>query len=42
MTPKDAFAGYWRIDGMEVWNSDHLDLIVPAQITFDRAMAEYW
>lgn len=28
--------GAWRIDGMELWDRDYLDLEVPAHITFDR------
>lgn len=31
-----TFIGYWHIVEMEVWNKDHLDLVVPAFIEFDR------
>jgi len=33
-TPQ-AFRGTWRIEEMEVWGSDYLDLVVPAHLTFD-------
>ena len=33
-TPQ-AFRGTWRIEEMEVWGSDYLDLVVPAHLTLD-------
>ena len=33
-TPQ-AFLGNWRIEEMEVWGPDYLDLVVPAHLTFD-------
>ncbi len=29
------FLGRWRIEEMEVWDRDALDLVVPAHITLD-------
>ncbi len=29
------FSGIWRIEGMEVWGGNDLDLLGPANITFD-------
>ena len=40
MRAKDAFVGYWRITGMEVWDNDYLDLVVLAHITFDPEGSE--
>ena len=33
---KPIVVGAWRIDSMELWDRDYLDLEVPAHITFDR------
>jgi hypothetical protein len=30
-----AFKGRWRIEEMDVWDNDYLDLIEPAHITFE-------
>ncbi len=35
MTAEDAFFGAWRIVHMDVWDTDYLDLVAPAQITFE-------
>jgi hypothetical protein len=32
----EAFVGHWRIVEMELWDTDYLDLVVPAFIEFDR------
>jgi len=29
------FSGFWRIEEMEVWDSEDLDLLGPANLTFD-------
>ena len=31
-----SVVGVWRIDNMELWDRDYLDLDVPAHLTFDR------
>lgn len=31
-----ALIGVWRIDTMELWDREYLDLEVPAHITFER------
>ena len=31
-----AFAGAWRITGMEVWDVDYFDMEVPAHITIRK------
>ena len=32
----NQFLGHWRITGMEKWDRDYLDLVVPAYISFDE------
>ena len=34
---KRPFVGQWRIVDMELWNTDDLDLLAPAHLTFDRS-----
>ena len=36
MTIADQFLGRWRITGMEVWNQDYVDFVVPGHITFEE------
>ena len=32
----EGFVGYWRIIEMEMWDTEYLDLVVPAFMEFDR------
>ena len=35
MRTPDAFRGYWKIESMEMWDLDYIDLVLPGFIEFD-------